>query len=41
MVKMYTIIMQLRGYSSIAIASFMMIIYLTDCSPGIIIAIRF
>ena len=41
MVKMYAIIMQLRGYPSIAIASFVAVIYLTDCSPGIIIAIRF
>ena len=40
MVKSHTIIAQLRGYSSIAITTFMMIIYLTDCSPGIVIAVR-
>ena len=40
MVKVYAIITQLRGYSSITITTFMMIIYLTDCSPGIVIAVR-
>ena len=40
MVKVYAIITQLRGYSSITITTFMMIKYLTDCSSGIIISIR-
>ncbi len=41
MVKMYAIITQLRGYSTIAVASFMMVIYLTDCSSCIIVTVRF
>ena len=40
MVKKYAIITQLRGYSTIAIASFMTVIYLSDCSSCTVIAVR-